>query len=133
MPSQSRCHLLEAPEDIRCLIYAACVTYPGCLHYDYDSGKLLDNRNAPIDIPLARTCKLIASEMEGPVLRSNTIHFKTYYTDIHRHRDRAWRQGLELLDRIRLLILASAYSSRVATDALAATSTRYPRFHRGSR
>lgn len=128
MPSQPRCYLLEVPEDIRHLIYKAYTTFPDGLSYDYDSGKLLDDRNAPVDLALIRTCKQVASEMDGLALRLNTIHFKTCFTDIQRHRDRAWRAGLALLDDIRLDLLNSAHASLVATDALEVMSSRYPWF-----
>lgn len=120
--------LLDAPEEIRLLIYEAYATQPGGLWYDYDSGKLRRADNAPVDMALMRTCKFVASEMEGVLLRVNTVNFKTCFTEMQRGRDKAWRAGLDLLDSIRYFIFMSSSTSLYATNALEAVSARYPHF-----
>lgn len=129
--TQPRFHLLQAPLDIRHLIYEAYVTRPGGLFYDYESGKLRDANGTPVEMALMRTCKQVASEMEGLAFRENTINFKTWRGDMQRGRDKAWRYGHYILDLTRKLILKNAQSSVTATNAIDSVSSRFPflRFH----
>ncbi|KAL1871935.1 hypothetical protein Daus18300_004571 [Diaporthe australafricana] len=73
---------LNLPRELRDAIYRFYVSYDEGLVYKFDSGKMAPaNNEHRIDLALSFTCKQVASELEGLILKSNTITFSSVYSD----------------------------------------------------
>lgn len=99
MPSHT-C-FLRLPAEVRLIIYRHYVVLQGGRYfYNFAHNKLTAANNEPIDLSLMYTCKLIAAEMRGVALGTNTIYFSCVSS-----RDRgtwfglpiAWEQCMDTL------------------------------------
>ena len=75
---------LTLPYDLRSIIYHYYVFEEDGYHFDYESGKLRASDDRPIDLALLYTCKFVAAEMYGLALKTNTLVFKTVYSEAER-------------------------------------------------
>jgi hypothetical protein len=72
-----RTHLLGLPRGIRDLVYDNYLSLEGGYVFNFQSGKLGDCHNIPIDVSLLSSCRQIALETHGVAFEFNTITFAT--------------------------------------------------------
>ncbi|KAF1965109.1 hypothetical protein BU23DRAFT_490703, partial [Bimuria novae-zelandiae CBS 107.79] len=71
---------LRLPRELRDEVYFHYVYERDGYFHDVQSNRLRTSTGAPIDLALMRTCKQVASEMDGLALRENTIVSKAMKT-----------------------------------------------------
>ncbi|KAI1105308.1 hypothetical protein F4804DRAFT_304495 [Jackrogersella minutella] len=69
---------LNLPPELRIIIYEYYVSDEGYIYHPR-ARKLRDTYGYPIDLSLMYTCRLVACEMDGIALRTNTITFSSFY------------------------------------------------------
>ena len=74
-------HLLRLPRELRDLIYEYYFDGEGGFKYDFVTNKLRWADGLSIDLSLVLACRQIAAETHGLALRTNTLRFKTFYSD----------------------------------------------------
>ena len=99
MPQQWK--FFSLPRELRNIIYEYYVLEDGGYHFNYESGKLRTASNQPVDLSFMYTCALVATEMRGVALGTNTITFSTAYSDSERIKAGRFSLLLNHLDQIR--------------------------------
>ena len=89
------------PRELRDIIYEYYVLEDGGYRFNYDSGKLRVAADRPIDLSFMYTCTLVATEMRGVALGTNTVTFSTAYSDSERIKAGRFNLVVERLDHLR--------------------------------
>ncbi|KAK4199463.1 hypothetical protein QBC40DRAFT_349365 [Triangularia verruculosa] len=80
----SQAPFLCLPREMRDAIYEAYLLLDDGYVFDFECNKLRTSSGQPIDLSLMYTCRLVAAEMAGLPLRTNTVTFRTVYSDTMR-------------------------------------------------
>ncbi|KAI1205156.1 uncharacterized protein F4807DRAFT_464973 [Annulohypoxylon truncatum] len=118
---------LDLPYQVRKLIYHYYISVDGGYVYNPETGKLRTAHDGAIDLSLMYTCELVASEMKGLPLQTNTITFYPYYTE--EALPFAYRNGITLLRTHHLIWQMFRSAERCYTEEVKSKfSEVYPQF-----
>ncbi|KAK1762127.1 hypothetical protein QBC33DRAFT_423222, partial [Phialemonium atrogriseum] len=108
-------------------IYQLYVIVENGYVFNFQSGKLTATNNKLIDLALMSTCRLVAEEMKGVALRTNTITFTTVYTEDMRKRAGRFNSRMAGSYNMRSRMLEYAWPC-ITTDIYHEVAREYPRF-----
>ncbi|KAF2022224.1 hypothetical protein BU24DRAFT_405110 [Aaosphaeria arxii CBS 175.79] len=120
----SKCYLLIIPVEVRLMIYEYYLGDDGYT-FDFESRRLRDSSDRPVDVSLMFTCSTIAGEMDGLPFKLNTLSFTTGYSESTTTTAYLYNELLHEIHSLEFYVLTRAWAC-VKKEAIDSISAQFP-------